>query len=365
MADGMFVMRDDGSLVEMSEALFESEKVFQGMLAEHPGLIPGSQVDPERPRRWVLVKREAAVPRELGGSAWWSADHLLLDQDGIPTIVEVKRSTDPRIRREVVAQMLDYAANAVAYVPVEQLRAWFETTCERAGRDPVEVLGGLTGDGRDADGYWQAVKLNLQAGKIRMVFVADVIPPELQLVVEFMNEQMDPAEVLAVEIRQFAGGDLKTLVPRVIGRTAEAGARKGSAKRTGREWDEPSFMADLEERRGSDDTRVAQAILGWMRERGFEIRWGQGSVDGSFWPEVPAGQTRCVPFRVYSYGRVKLQFPSLASVAPFDEESKRLKLVERLNAIAGVSCLKTESRGALRSGWTCLVLRRRGASSWR
>ena len=39
-----------------------------------------------------------------------------------------------------------------------------------------------------------------------MIFVADLIPPELQRVVEFLNSQMDPAEVLAVEIRQFTGG---------------------------------------------------------------------------------------------------------------------------------------------------------------
>jgi len=32
---------------------------------------------------------------------------------------------------------------------------------------------------------------------IRMLFVADRIPAELRRIVEFLNEQMDPAEVLA------------------------------------------------------------------------------------------------------------------------------------------------------------------------
>jgi 5-methylthioribose kinase len=40
--------------------------------------------------------------------------------------VEVKRSSDTRIRREVVGQMLDYAANAVVYWPLEMIRAKFE-----------------------------------------------------------------------------------------------------------------------------------------------------------------------------------------------------------------------------------------------
>ena len=48
-------------------------------------------------------------------------DHLFLDQDGVPTIVETKRSSDNRLRKEVVAQMLDYASNALIYLPVEEI----------------------------------------------------------------------------------------------------------------------------------------------------------------------------------------------------------------------------------------------------
>jgi hypothetical protein len=49
-----------------------------------------------------------------------------------------------------------------------------------------------------------------------------VIPPELRSSVEFLNQQMDPAQVLAVEIRRFVGTSLNVLVPRVIGQTASA-----------------------------------------------------------------------------------------------------------------------------------------------
>ena len=56
---------------------------------------------------------------------------------------------------------------------------------------------------------------NLQAKNIRLLFVADVIPSELRRIVEFPNEVTDPVEVLAVEIRHYAGEGLKTLVPRV------------------------------------------------------------------------------------------------------------------------------------------------------
>ncbi len=80
----------------------------------------------------LFIEQECFVPSEEGGAGRWAIDHLFLDQDGIPTIVEVKRSTDTRIRREVVGQMLDYASNAVAHGPVPHLRERFAPNCERA-----------------------------------------------------------------------------------------------------------------------------------------------------------------------------------------------------------------------------------------
>jgi uncharacterized protein DUF4268 len=70
------------------------------------------------------------------------------------------------------------------------------------------------------------VKTNLQVGKVRLIFLVDRIPAELRRVVEFLNQQIDPVEVLAVEIKQYARQGMKTLVPRVIGQTAEAQQKK-------------------------------------------------------------------------------------------------------------------------------------------
>lgn len=119
----------------------------------------------------------------------------------MPTLVEVKRSTDTLIRREVVGQMLDYAANAVVRWPVDRIRSQFEARCERDGLDAEQELAGVIGpEGGDA-AFWTAVKTNLQAGRVRLVFVADVIPPEVRRVVEILSEQMDPAEVIALDPR--------------------------------------------------------------------------------------------------------------------------------------------------------------------
>ncbi len=228
MADDIFIIQDNGTLIEMTETEYDSEALLQDLLANYPKLLAGGQIDTASPRRWLLIKREMGIPAEDEGEERWSVDHLFLDQDAVPTLVEVKRSSDTRIRREVVGQMLDYAANAVVYWPVEQLRADFE----KNSGDPDGQLAKVLGEEVDPEDFWQRVKTNLQAGKIRMLFVADVIPPELRRIVEFLNQQIDPAEVLAVEIKQYVGQGMKTLVPRVFGQTAEAETRKGRKGKT-------------------------------------------------------------------------------------------------------------------------------------
>jgi predicted transport protein len=174
------------------------------------------------------------IPAEEDASDRWAVDHLFLDQDAIPTLVEVKKGSNTDIRRKVVGQMLDYAANAVVYWPVDTIQAEYRKTCAAEGVNPEVQLAGFLGDDTDADAetFWQRVKTSLQAGRIRMLFVADVIPPELRRIIEFLNQQMDPAEVLGVEIKQYVGEGMKTLVPRVIGNTAEAETRKRDGGKT-------------------------------------------------------------------------------------------------------------------------------------
>ena len=98
---------------------------------------------------------------------------------------------------------------------------------------------------------------------MRLVFVSDEIPAELRRIIEFLNGQMAPAAVLAIEVRQFVGNGLRTLVPTVLGQTAEAQQRKGAARAQGTQWDESRFMAILGERNGDEAVATARHILRW------------------------------------------------------------------------------------------------------
>lgn len=217
----------------MIERRYDTEDVLQALLADHPEVLAGSDEGGEH-EGWLLVRREAGVADAVDASGRWSLDHLFLDAGGVPTLVEVKRSTDTRARREVVAQMLDYAANATAFWKVDGLQAWFETECERQGTHGAAALERAFGV-TDPDEYWARVQTNLAADRIRLVFVADVIPPELRSIVEFLNRQMSETEVLAIEVKQYvdANAQHQTIVPTVVGQTEAARAAKGAIGRTG------------------------------------------------------------------------------------------------------------------------------------
>jgi hypothetical protein len=225
--------RDTNELIAMDETPFEKEDLLQVLLEEHPDLLPGDQIDPENPVRWLLVKREMGVPGTEQGGGIWSLDHLFLDHEGIPTFVECKRASDTRARREVVAQMLDYAANGIKYWSMDRLRQDAAETARRNNRAVDEEIRHLirSDDEGDVEEYWGKVEENLSEGRVRLIFVTDETPRDLRRLVEFLNDKMRDVEVLAVEVRQYLGKNgQKVLVPRVIGLTEAAREVKGTSR---------------------------------------------------------------------------------------------------------------------------------------
>lgn len=288
--DGIF-LTSGHNLVVLGQQPYESEAVLQQALAEHPEVIAGPTTAGAEAGRLLLVRREMGVPNSEGGSNVWSLDHLFLDADGVPVVVEVKRSSDTRIRREVVGQMLDYAANGVKYWPVAQLRAAVDEAAAAEGATGEDRVTALR-DGLDPEEFWKTVEANLAAGRIRMLFVADALPAELARIIEFLNEQMSPAEVLGVELRQYVGGDHRVYVPAVVGRTSAAVATKATA--TGQLWTETSFLEAARDRRTDAEVELVRRLLDDAHKRGVRLGWGKGVTPGvSGWYTV-AGQPAAV-----------------------------------------------------------------------
>lgn len=258
-------------LMPMLSTKYLNEDQLQRYLADYSDLIPGDQIDPESPRRWLLVAREIGVPGTEGETGRWSLDHLFLDQDGTPTFVECKRATDTRTRREVVAQMLDYAANGLTYWTMDRLRQAAAETAQRRQTDLDTLLLALldSEEPADVEGFWRNVEAKLRSGQVRLIFVVDEAPRELRRLVEFLNEKMNDVEVLIVEVKQYQGEGHTALAPRVLGITESARAQKTEGAGRKPDLTPGDFLTGCT----PAQQRITQAIWNAADEHGYVIRW--------------------------------------------------------------------------------------------
>ncbi|WP_348539909.1 MULTISPECIES: hypothetical protein [Spirulina sp. CCY15215] len=337
MSGGIYLIQGDYQLVAMNERPYDSEALLQELLDKYPNLLgldrPDDTVGPD----WLIVKRTGSIPTEDIRIERWSLNHLFLDRKGIPTLVEVQPDDEDDIRKETIGQMLDYAANAAVYWPVESIVEQFEINCRRQNRDPEQVFEDFLGTDIDEREFWQRVKTNLQAGKIRLIFVANRIPPEVQRVVEFLNKQMDPAEVLAVEIKQYISPEhgMKTLVSRAIGQTVEARQKKSSTTRERRQrWDENSFFSEYLTRYGEDEAGLVREIYDWVNEiPPLHLQWATGDTYGGFGARFTTANGMTELFFVGIDGTIQIVSDVYAALSPFDEEEEWNELRNRLSSI--------------------------------
>jgi len=327
---GIF-LRQGTSFVSLREQSYEAETVLQELIAEHPEMLAGEDAEHGT---LLLIRREAGISDQQDGSARWSLDHLYLDAAGVPTLVEVKRSSDTRGRREVVAQMLDYAANAATSWNVEQLRAWLDDDAQRRGGSADEALHEAF-DAEDPDAYWTTVKTNLAAERLRLIFVSDVIVPELARIIEFLNGQMTETTVLAIEVKQYVdAAGTQAIVPRVVGQTQQARQAKGTTREKG-SWDLESLLARLADRDPAD-ARIARRLSDRLTARpDVRMRFGRGAKESSAMLGR-IGDTKGL-LAVYTTGTVEARFTYMSALPPFDDGDHLQAFISELHSIPGVS----------------------------
>ncbi len=232
----IFTLGMNGTIQPHAATMPANEEELQRLIAKHPRLVStdedldavGADSMP-----LLLIQREVGIPGAPGGGGRWSIDHVFVTAKAIPVLVEVKRASNTELRRQVVGQLLEYAANASSYWPPNSLRDSYELRTAGPNGDGDRELELFLGGG-DVDEFWERAEANLRDGRIRMLFVADSIPDELARIVEFLNGQMT-AEVLAIELSHYEATDgSRTIVPRIVGRSEQLKATRASKRTTSR-----------------------------------------------------------------------------------------------------------------------------------
>ena len=171
----------------LREEPYADEAELEEVLATHDQLL----VEDDEPPL-ALVTRQLHLP----GSG--IADLVFVDASGLPVVVEVKLGRNPQSKRDVIAQVFDYAA-ALSDWTVDELDAATDGALE-------EGLGLLAADEATFKTRWRTVGSNLRAGTVRVVVAVDRMTDELSRVISFINDHSD-LDVRLVVIEKYRDPD--------------------------------------------------------------------------------------------------------------------------------------------------------------
>ena len=253
---------NDKKVYATPEIKYECEDVLQELVAMNPDLLLRPS-DDGKTHTLYLIRREQVVQATEDAGNSYSLDHLMVDDEGVPVLVEIKRSSDTRIRREVVAQMLDYACRA-SYWNIDKLK---EDFIAANGQEVYDNLG---------EEFWEIVHKNLRASHLRLVFASDEIPDTLRILIEFMDRSMRDIEVYGVEIRRYKNDNVEMLSTNVVGNITKASEAEIS-KLPSRVWNEEDFIDYLNQNGFESNVEAEKMLRSFAKESGLSVELGHGA----------------------------------------------------------------------------------------
>jgi hypothetical protein len=335
MPKNAFLMPQIGPVERLALSSFGNEDELHSLVEQIPELLDECLSEPAG--QWLLVRREMGIPDSAAGPDRWAVDLFLLDSNGVPTFVEVKRSRDPRARREVVAQMLDYAANGSSYLSVTEIRNSLRESAEKSP-ELLQIYQNVTSG--DSEIYWQNVEAKLAAGNVRLIFVADQIHSELRRLVEFLNEKMPDLQVLALEVRLFKIGERRVVIGDAIGNTIKSQDAKGRQSGT---QPVPSDLTELLERLAFSDTSLSEKLKTLFAELGSDNTYIRlAASQFTFGAQTTSGRVQIVGI---SRKSVWLALDSLQRLPALADEGARRTLLGSLETIMGRRASTENLRG--------------------
>lgn len=319
----------DGSSRVVRDKPFDLERILQENIQRLPELIP---IEDAIGQQVALLPIGMEV--QVGSGA---IDILMLDSEGVLTIVETKLAKNPESRREVIGQVLEYGAHISEWslldvereaerffrsgdAPSEHKNSTFKAAIERfldaAGqeiKEPQELLN--------------RIAENLHSGRLRLIVASDQLLEVALKTITFVNAYSS-FEMYLLQVTCYVDGDGTSIyVPSLHGYTRKVQTHQPSP------WTEDRFfshlMADNDEVTISYVREVFERFSEWTHEP----YWGSGSTFGSFNLLVNLGGSKLNVAQITSRGDLYVFFGNFYSK---DMPDHAQRLAENLNKIPGV-----------------------------
>lgn len=215
----------------LSPVAFDDRKTtedwLQQQLDAYPELLPIDEISPA----WgPLVSMGREIPLPVG-----YVDNLFVSPAGEVTVVEAKLWRNPEARRQVIGQILDYAAalTDVSYVALEQ--AIVEARPQDRRSIWQRVCDKVAVPGPEAEPeFVDTLSRNLHDGRFLLLIVGDGIRSDLQSMADLLGRHPNLAfhlELVEMRLYRLPTDDSLLVVPSIVGRTAEVRRATVSVRR--------------------------------------------------------------------------------------------------------------------------------------
>jgi len=145
----------------------KSEAWIQELLFKYPGLIPIDEIEPAF-RGLIPIARELRTSHGL-------LDLFFLNAKGHITLIETKLWSNPEARRQVVAQIIDYATEISRWSYMELVSA-IRNANDSKDSDPLtSAARAAAGEEFNEADFTDTVSRNLFGGKFLLLIVGDGI----------------------------------------------------------------------------------------------------------------------------------------------------------------------------------------------
>jgi len=282
--------------IPFGEPPFQEEQL-QKLLADHPEIIPISEIEPAF-SPLVFLGRE--VPTSAG-----PADLLFASPSGYLTLVETKLWSNPAARRQVVAQIIDYAT-ALSQWSFDDLREALQDSLTSGGaqenKDVLTIMEQFEGD-FDPTNFIDAVSRNLSRGYFLLLVIGNGIREGVESISNYLQQTPGLHFSLAlVELNLYRVNTQKEypifIQPRTVAKTVELvravvdinapngmdvdvkvpteeEVKKG---KTRRKLTETIFYEELAENTTPEMANEARLMIQDLKELGLITEWRSSSV---------------------------------------------------------------------------------------
>ena len=265
---------------------YSGEVHLQEILFRDPDIVPVEDISSDTELSPIkLMLKEVGLP----GSG--ATDLVGIDKNGNMYIIETKLARNPEVRRQVIGQILEYAAFLN-----EKGLDWLDDIVKKQKKVSIsEYFDKLNDPDWDKESFEQNLRDNLDSGTFKLFIAVDEMNPDLQRIINYMENVLS-MEIYALELRYFKDKDgMEILVPNVHG-----GKKKPPKPLPTWDWDR--FVEDAKKKVDAATLATLQKLYEFSLQLG-KVDFGKGRTYGTFRVWLPYKNDKINLYVITSTGK--------------------------------------------------------------